>query len=194
MSFKNDYLTTVGVTPATYTRGTSAANRICGIYSTARTGRISAAVGEQLWISFFAPLVSQFSALPATQAGYDLFATNEMLRLAGLLRQLQRGDFGHAQKMFNLFLKDHWALNIVPSLSETLLHLPLDRIVLSKLNTIPPPWAAWTKVVVAPNTQQHVVSTYLQIQDSFRCHYRKSHLHADTLCWRNWSRHPAAAM
>jgi hypothetical protein len=73
MPFKNDYLTTVGVTPATYTSGASAANRICGIYSTARTGRISAIVGDQLWISFFAPLVSHFSALPATQAGYDVF-------------------------------------------------------------------------------------------------------------------------
>jgi hypothetical protein len=145
MPFKNDYLT---------------------IYSAARTGRISAIVGGQLWISFFAPLVSQFSTLPATQAGYDVFATKHMLQLAGLLRQ-------HAQKMFNLFLKDHWALSIVPSQSETLLHLPLDRLVLSKLNTIPPPWSAWTKVVVAPNTQQHVVSTYLQIQGSFRAHWQQ---------------------
>lgn len=173
MPFKNDYLTTVGITPATYASGASAADRVCGIYSTARTGRITATVGGQLWISFFAPLVSQLSALPATQAGYDLFATNQMLRLAGLLRQRQRGDFGHAQKMFNLFLKDHWALDTLPSQSETLLHLPLDRIVLSKLNTIPPPWTAWTKVVVASNTQQHVVSTYLEIQDSFRAYWQQ---------------------
>jgi hypothetical protein len=75
--------------------------------------------------------------------------------------------------MFNLFLKDHWALNVVPSQSETLLHLPLDRIVLSKLTMIPPPWTAWTKVALTTSTQQQVVGTYLQIQASFRAYWER---------------------
>jgi hypothetical protein len=79
MPFKSEYLTAVGITPATYASGASAANRVCGIYSTARTGRITVIVGGQLWVSFFAPLVAQLSALPATQSGYDVFATNQML-------------------------------------------------------------------------------------------------------------------
>src|ERR1700733_2156595 len=168
MLFKNDYLAAVGVTQATYTGNQLAAKRICEIYNSARRGKISHVLGSELWTSFFAPLIPQFSELPATQAHYDSFATNQMLQLASLLRQRQKGDFGLAHKMLNLFLKDHWALSTLTPHSETLLHLPLDHNLLSKLVTIPPPWATWTKVVVTHSTQEHVVGRYLEIESKFR--------------------------
>jgi hypothetical protein len=177
MPFKTEYLTAVGITQATYTSQLLAAKRVCDIHGAARTGRISASDGNQLWVSFFQPLLPQASALPAIQAVYDDFATRQMLQLVVLLQQRQKGDFGHAQKMFNLYLKDCWALNSVPTPLETFLHLPLDRTVLSKLVAIPPPWTrAWTKVVVNLNTQQQVVDAYLQIQNSFRTYWRQPHI------------------
>lgn len=177
MPFKSEYLTEVGVTRATYTNQILAAKRVCDIHGSARTGRISASDGNQLWVSFFAPLLPQISALPATQADYDNFTTKQMLQLVTLLQQKQKGDFGHAQKMFNLYLKDCWALNSVPTALETFLHLPLDRTLLSKLLNIPPPWTrAWTKAVVNPMAPQQVVSAYLQIQDLFRAYWRQQHI------------------
>lgn len=173
MPLKHDYLAAVGVTPATYAGQAAAVQRVSDIYQTARTGRLGAAVGMQLWTTFFSPLVPQLAALPATQPLYDAFATQHMLMLAALLRQHRRGDFGHAQKMFNLFIKDHWALNVFPAHSEVFLHLPLDRIVLSKLATIPAPWSAWTRVAITPNTQHHVLTTYSQIQTTFRAYWQR---------------------
>ena len=171
MSFKADYLAAVHITPATYTSPASAVRRICDIYQTARTGRLSSALGCHLWTAFFSPLAAGFAALPATRPLYDTFAIRQMLTLKGLLRQHGRGDFGHAQKMFNLFLKDHWALGLFSLATELVLHLPLDRIVLSKLAAIPPPWSAWTRVGIAP--QAHVLATYLQIQENFRAEWTR---------------------
>jgi hypothetical protein len=172
MPFKADYLAAVGITPATYIAPISAVQRICDIYQTARTGRLGGALGGQLWAGYFSPLAGGFAALPAAQPLYDAFATHQILMLADLLRQHGRGDFGHAQKMFNLFLKDHWALNTFPAATELFLHLPLDRIVLSKLANIPAPWSAWTRVAVTPATQPQVLATYLQIQTSFRAYWQ----------------------
>lgn len=155
----------------------SAANRIRKIHGTARTGPISTSDGTQLWVSFFAPLLAQIAALPATQTDYDNFAKVQMLNLTTRLQQMQKGDFGHAQKMFNLYLKDCWALNSVPIPLETFLHLPLDRTLLSKIENIPLPWTrSWTKVVVNPNTQQQVVDAYLKIQDLFRAYWQQPHI------------------
>jgi hypothetical protein len=175
MPFKADYLAAVGITPATYTVNISAVQRITGIYQTARTGRLGSALGGHLWTAFFSPLAAGFATLPATRPLYDAFATNQILTLAGLLRHHGRGDFGHAQKMFNLFLKDHWALGLFPLTTELVLHLPLDRIVLSKLAAIPAPWSAWTRVATTPATQPHVLATYLQIQDAFRAEWTRIH-------------------
>ncbi len=177
MPFKSEYLTEVGVTHSTYTNQVSAASRVRKIHGTARTGPISGNDANQLWVSFFAPLLPQITALPATQASYDTFATGQMLALVTRLQQMQKGDFGHAQKMFNLYLKDCWALNSVPAPLETFLHLPLDRALLSKLLNIPPPWTrSWTKVAVNPNTSQQVVNAYLQIQNSLRARWRQQHI------------------
>jgi hypothetical protein len=105
-----------------------------------------------------------------------------MLSLTALLRQNNtRDDFGVAQKMFNLFLKDHWALNVFPAQSEILLHLPLDRRILEHLRdqNRPSPWdGPWTKVTVNPQTQANVLAGYLQIQDTFRAYWAQSHISA----------------
>jgi hypothetical protein len=181
MLFKAGYLAAVNITPATYADHVLAMRRICKIYQTARTGKLGDMLGGHLWTSFFSPLAAGFATFPATQPLYDNFATNQILTLADLLRHHGRGDFGHVQKMFNLFLKDHWALGMFPITTELVLHLPLDRIVLSKLATIPAPWSAWTKVALTPATQPHVLATYLQIQDAFRAYWTRIHCFASPI-------------
>ena len=175
MPFKADYLAAVGIASATYAAPVSAVQRICDIYQTARTGKLGGQLGGHLWTTFFSPLAAGFAMLPVTRPLYDTFATNQILTLAGLLRHHGRGDFGHAQKMFNLFLKDHWALGVFPLPIELVLHLPLDRIVLSKLVAIPAPWSAWTKVATTPGTQARVLATYLQVQNTFRAEQIRTH-------------------
>jgi hypothetical protein len=172
VKLKNDYLNAVSLTPATYLSPATASQRIADIYQTARTGRLSTDRAAQLWTGFFDPLVKQFCTLPITQTCYDAFAVAQILNLATHLRQWERGDFGHAQKMFNLFLKDHWALNVVPAPVEVLLHLPIDRTMLTKLANTPPSWSSWTKVVVTPPTQKEVINGYNAIQASFRAYWQ----------------------
>jgi hypothetical protein len=181
MSFKSEFLADSGVTPTTYATAATATRQICAIYK-ARRGSITPQFGGQLWNGFFSPLASQFPALPNTQQQFDTFATTHMLSLTDLLRQNNtRDDFGVAQKMFNLFLKDHWALNVFPAQSEILLHLPLDRRILEHLRdqNRPSPWdGPWTKVTVNPQTQANVLAGYLQIQDTFRAYWAQSHISA----------------
>jgi hypothetical protein len=77
--------------------------------------------------------------------------------------------------MFNLFLKDHWALNVFSAQSELLLHLPLDNRILDHLKkqNRPSPWdGPWTQVAVNPQTQTNVLSGYLQIQDTLRAYWQ----------------------
>src|SRR5579864_6023339 len=130
--------------------------------------------GTQLWTQLFTSLPS-LAASQANQAQYDAFARNQIFNLANVLPPSQRGNFGIAQKMFNLLLKDHWALNRFPLHTELLLHLPLDDRVLCKLVTIPAPWCnsktgrpAWTKVLVSAANGQQVWNSYQQIQASLR--------------------------
>jgi len=181
MPFKSEYLADVGVTQQTYATTTAAAKQICEIYK-ARRGSIKRQFGERLWNCFFSPLASQFPALPNTQQQFDTFATTHMLSLATLLRQNNtRDDFGVAQKMFNLFLKDHWALSVFPTQSEVLLHLPLDRRILEHLKdqNRPSPWnGSWTKITVNPQTQANVLAGYLQIQDTFRAYWAQGYISA----------------
>jgi hypothetical protein len=181
MSFKSEYLADAGVTPQTYATTATAITQICEIYR-ARRGKIKRQFGERLWNDFVSPLASQFPALPSTRHLYDTFATEHMLRLTDLLRQNRsRDDFGVAQKMFNLFLKDHWALNVFSPQSELLLHLPLDCRILKHLRyqNLPSPWnGPWTKVAVNPQTQATVLAGYLQIQNSFRAYQEQEYIAA----------------
>jgi hypothetical protein len=172
MPLKAEYLATVEITSATYGSATSAVERICEIYHTARKGRLSTAHGTQLWTAFFTPLLRQLSAFPKSQIHYDKLAIRRMERLANLLRSNGLGDFGIAQKMYNLFLKDHWALNAFPSQIENLLHLPLDRITLSKFKKPPAPWTAWTKIKITSANRKQVLGAYAQIQKSFRAYWK----------------------
>lgn len=173
MPFKTDYLTLAGVNAGTYTSWQTAVFQIQGLYITARRGRLSTSIGAQLWTQFFSPLRVQLGTLPCSQQPYDSFAISQILALAGLLRQHQRGDFGIAQKMFNLFIKDHWALGALPPQSEAFLHLPLDSGIVHKLSHLPSSWSAWTKVVVTPTTQQQIVNDYLQIQATYRNYWQR---------------------
>src|ERR1700722_19311305 len=168
MPFKQDYAAaverTAALQPATYGNPATALYRIQRLYGAARLGNLGRNLGTRFWDTFFNPLRNQFTALPATQQGYDNFAIQEMRSLAQVLRQHNRGDFGIAQKMFNLFLKDHWSLSLIPPQSEPLLHIPLDRQILAKLRQLPPTWKSWTKAVEDTQT----LNDYLGIQQSFR--------------------------
>jgi hypothetical protein len=171
--FKSDYLALTGVNSATYTTVQTAVSRIQELFETARRGKISTAVATHLWTQFFSPHLSQFPTVPLTQQLYDTFATTQILALAGILRQHKRGDFGIAQKMFNLFMKDHWALNTFSPQLEIHLHLPLDRGLIYRVGNMPQSWAAWTKVAVTPTTLQQIVADYLRIQTTYRSYWQR---------------------
>jgi len=188
MPLKVAYRAAVGLTPATYPHTQSAISRICGIYQTARTGAFGYALGHHLWTTFFSPLLNQLPQTPATQPVYDPYAVQHMLQLASILREHGRGDFGHAQKMGNLFMKDHWALNAFPAATELVLHLPLDRILLSSLAQVPAAWTAWTRVTITPATQPQILADYLDIQTRFRNHWKRtqrfvSPIEMETFIW-----------
>ena len=187
--FKKEYRETksVSVTPSTYTEPNSAAERIRGIYQQTR-GSIDRKLAARLWFTFFAPLLPRLAVVNAND--YDKFIIRQMLGLAGILRKAGRGDFGHAQKMVNLFVKDQWALNGFASRVEKVLHLPLDRRVLSKLADAPASWAAFKKVRLTPTTRGRVLKDYTDIQDTFRRHWRRVGFFASPLEMEQfiWSR------
>ena len=111
MPFKNDYLMAVEISEETYNAADTAITRVRAIYRAARKGNLNRQAAKILWQSFFVPLRRQLQQLPTSREAYDSFACRRIRKLARLLRKLHRGDFGIAQKMFNLFMKDHWALD-----------------------------------------------------------------------------------
>src|SRR6266436_5566852 len=127
MPFKKHYLATIGLQPNTYNNQNTAVERIVAIYGSAREGTLRQQTADVRWNEFFDPLRNRFPNVPATQQNCDQFAIDKIATLANLLRHHRKGDFGIAQKMFNLFLKDHWALNLIPAPAQSLLHIPLDR-------------------------------------------------------------------
>jgi len=173
MNFKVDYLAATGVNPSTYADPETAVRRLHRTYLTTRRGRIDGSVTATIWNNILAPLTPGFAGLQGTERDYDAFATEHILAITEVLRGSRRGDFGIAQKIFNLFAKDLWALGSIPSTSERLLHLPLDRRVLSKLNGVPAAWSSWSTVGVGAVDQRDILATYLQIQARLRDLWRQ---------------------
>jgi hypothetical protein len=79
---------------------------------------------QELWKRFFGPLRDHFPELPDTRVEYDPYILQQIGNLARLLRELnllqrgQLGEFGVAQKMLNLFIKDHWALDTLQAIQN----------------------------------------------------------------------------
>jgi hypothetical protein len=123
----------------------------------------------QIWQGILAPIHRQALAggLPANQPAYDQFVVHQALGIQTVLQAANRGGFGIGQKMVNLFMKDLWGLGIVVQPTESLLHAPLDRIVLAKCRTVPATWQAWSSVVAA-GPQSPAISDYLAIQQEIR--------------------------
>jgi hypothetical protein len=175
MPFKNDYIQNEQISQQSYEDADAARNRIRRFYQSAgkivrRGVTLSDAATAELWKRFFEPLNHRLNQLPLIQSEYDLFALQEISTLGRLLRELdllqhgQLGDFGIAQKMLNLFMKDHWALNAFSIETERLLHLPLDRRVLEKLRRRPATWRNWTRAMDTPEHRRD----YQRIQAWFR--------------------------
>jgi hypothetical protein len=178
MPFKQDYLQATGVTDQTYAVEDTAIERIRSLYGTARQGALNQQGAASLWQSFFFPLLPECQHLPQAVEGYDAFAVKQICSLArllrerNLLRQRTLGDFGIAQKMFNLFIKHHWALDVFPRNTELCLHLPLDKRVLSKLRNCPGTWKTWTRAQDSRDTRRD----YRTIQNAFRREWNRLQL------------------
>lgn len=166
MPLRTQYVHDVGINPSTYP--TNAEARISKIYQTARRGTLGLPVASRIWKNL-EPLYQQSikMKLPTNQSDYDQLVVQYAFGIGNLLHTAGRGGFGIGQKIVNLFMKDLWALGIVLPPTEHLLHAPLDRIVLSKLRTVPSTWSAWTKVI-ASHTSSPAVADYLYIQKSIR--------------------------
>ena len=166
MPLRPQYVADVGIGPNTYPH--SAGQRVAGIYQTARRGRIAQPLAMQIW-QILAPIHQQAlnGGLPANQPAYDQFVVQSALAIQALLQPIGRGDFGVGQKIVNLFMKDLWGLGIIQLPVEALLHAPLDRIVLAKIQNVPPTWRAWSRVV-ATGPGAAAVIDYLAIQQNIR--------------------------
>ena len=180
MPFKQDYLAAEQVTLETYVHRNTAINRIRRLYESAgivvRRGiRLDDASADCLWTRFFEPFRESLQQLPDIRANYDQYLLQQICVLASLVRELdllqqgQLGDIGIAQKMSNLFVKDHWALNAFLPQTDLVLHLPLDQRILSKLRHRPTTWRAWTRADNTAETRRD----YQRIQDRFRVEYER---------------------
>ena len=175
MPFKQDYLVSNGISRGAYADRNYGIARIRGFYRTARQASMACEPANELWTLFFELFRQRFPQLPQARAEYDHFVLEKITELGRLLRRLdvlQRdklGEFGIAQKMVNLFMKEHWALNVFSAKTERLLHLPLDRRVLSKLKRCPGTWSRWTRVT---DTPEHKADCQ-RIQDEFRLEWKR---------------------
>jgi hypothetical protein len=193
MPFKHDYLAAEHITADTYANRHSALARIRVLYNSAgivvRQGvRLSDEAAGELWKRFFGPLREHFAQLPHTRAEYDAYLLQQISVLARLLRELELlqnerlGGFGIAQKMLNLFMKDHWALDAFPKQTQLLLHLPLDLRVLSKLKRRPSTWHAWTRATDTPDHRRD----YQRIQDRFRSEWKRTRIFRSPIEMEQW--------
>lgn len=167
MNLQDQYLADIKLHGCPYPD--SPARRIAGIYGTARRGRISTAFATNLWKKHFEGIhaLATMGKLPTTHIAFDEWLVSEALRLASLLRNNGKGDFGIAQKMMNLFLKDLWGFGVIETAIETLLHAPIDRRVLTKFSVVPTSWNPWTKAE-ATSKASKTVKDYLLLQKGLR--------------------------
>src|SRR5271166_183288 len=168
MPLRTQYLNDVQHAPNLY--ASNPCSRVAQIYQTARKGGLAPSLAQQVW-KHLLPLHSQVQSgrLPVHQGAYDQLVINTALNIQATLQAHGRGGFGIGQKIVNLFMKDHWALGSILPPHEKLLHAPLDRTVLGKLDVqhLPKTWTAWTKVVASgPNAVE--VANYLDVQRQLR--------------------------
>jgi hypothetical protein len=132
MPFRSQYLADVGLLTNPYPNNPEP--RIADIYKTSRRGRITHAFALQLWQAHLHPIhtAAVGNALPTTQDSYDSFVVQTVLAIQSTLQLANKGGFGIAQKIFNLFMKDLWGHRVIGTKSEVLLHAPIDRIVYLK--------------------------------------------------------------
>jgi hypothetical protein len=166
MPLRAQYVADVGIGPNTYPN--NAGQRVATIYQTARRGRIAQPLAMQIWHALNPTYQHALhGGLPATQPAYDQFVVHNGLAIQAILQAVGRGGFGVGQKIINLFMKDLWGLGIIQMPTEMLLHAPLDRIVLAKVQNVPATWAAWSRVVAAgPGAPE--TNDYLAIQQTIR--------------------------
>jgi hypothetical protein len=175
MPFKEDYLSGERITSETYTNRDRRIERIRRVYNSAgiivRQGtRLTDQAAGELWKTVFRRFRKCFLQFPSTCGEYDAFLLEQIGGLADLLRKLdllqrgQLGDFGIAQKMSNLFIKDHWALGTFPTEIELVLHIPLDPATPSQAQTAACNLAFMDEGSDTPETSRD----YLNVQDRFR--------------------------
>lgn len=166
MPLRAQYVADVGIGLHTYPHNTG--QRVAGIYQTARRGRIAQPLAMQIW-QILSPVYQQAlnGGLPANQNAYDQFVVQNGLAIQAVLEAEGRGGFGIGQKIMNLFMKDLWSLGYIQLPIETLLHAPLDRIVLTKIRNVPETWAAWSRVMAA-GLDAPEIQDLLAIQDNIR--------------------------
>ncbi len=167
MPLRAQYITDVGLNVNPYPNNPGP--RVAGMYQTARRGRIAQALANQIWQRHLLPIHGRVQAgtLPNSQSAYDQLVIDTALSIQNTLQVKNRGGFGIGQKIVNLFMKDLCALNQIVASYEYLMNVPLDDIMLGKLQKRPPTWRAWTKVVAnGPNAPE--IADYVAIQQQFR--------------------------
>lgn len=167
MNLQDQYLADIELYKCPYPD--SPAKRIAKIYGTARRGQISGAFSCKVWEKHFVEIhaLATNGKLAATEVAFDEWLVSEVLTLASLLRVNGKGDFGIAQKMINLFLKDLWGFGFIETPIEKLLHAPIDRRVLAKFKVIPNSWNSWSKASSATDSSK-TVKDYLLLQKELR--------------------------
>lgn len=164
---RDQYASDVRLTPDTYPD--KAAERVADTYRTARRGRITLDLARTVWRQNLLPTYERvlLGNLPTQQWAYDQLVIHSALAVQETLARQKRGGFGVGQKVFNLFMKDLWALGLIIPPFEQLLHSPLDRIILARLRNVPRTWSAWSRVVTS-GPQASEISDYLGIQNTLR--------------------------
>jgi hypothetical protein len=143
--------------------------RIRDASGSSRRGTIGYELAEEIWKQHLSQIYRRINngTLPTSPMHFDDFVVNAALGVEGLLMSRDKGYFGKAQKIVNLFFKDLWALRIIPDESEPLLHAPLDRSVLSKFKWLPPVCKPWTKAK-GLSSGSTTVNAYLSMQNRLR--------------------------
>jgi hypothetical protein len=166
MGFRGQYRDDVSLAERPYPH--DAATRIRGFYRTstrATKKTIGNALAQEIWESHLRTIFEGRDRLPPNRQQFDKYLVEKIKSLGLLLAERNKGDFGIAQKIVNLFMKELWAVCQLPEGIESNLHAPLDSIVLSKISGCPTTWKAWTKAKAGnPNT----VDDYLRIQEALR--------------------------
>jgi len=165
MPFRAQYMHDTNLAEDTFPA--HSASRTQGYYLTARHGGVDEHFATTLWQVHLAPIYQVMDQLPADQAGYDHFVITNALQIEATLQQADRGGFGIAQKILNLFMKDMWALHLVPFGRDSLLHAPVDRGTLALVLPCPQTWTAWTRVRASANGAPQIAD-YLRIQTALR--------------------------